>query len=119
MDGSSRQIIYNMGLNSVRVLALDIFSQTLYWADNGFDRVESLGVDGSNKQVIIQTTINLPFQMDVTHSSIYFTSSLSITRVPRSGGTTTTLPQPITSCSLSFSGIKVVDYQKQPEGEIC
>ena len=53
MSGENRTILHNTGLYSPTALAVDYERQLLYWVDLNYNRIESSGVDGSNRRTIL------------------------------------------------------------------
>ena len=116
MDGSGRVVIHSTNLTWPNALTLDIPSQTLYWADASFDKVESSRVDGSNRRLITNSGIIHPFAIAVKDMSLYLTdwSLQSIGHIPNLGNTSSILHT--LSCNRP-NGIQIVDPLKQLQSE--
>ena len=117
MDGSGRMVIHNTSLIWPNALTLDIPTQTLYWADGNLDKVESSGVDGSNRRLITQDGVSHPFAIAIKDASVYFTDWTlnSIRRVSNIGGSAMIIKR-LVSCARPF-GVQVVDPSKQLLGK--
>lgn len=113
MDGANRTVLHNTRLRWPNALTLDIFTQTLYWADASFDKVESSNADGTNRQLLIQTGIFHPFSIAVTNNEIYFSDwgGLAIFHVNETEETALPLSS-MRFCSQP-SGLIIVDQLKQ------
>lgn len=74
MDGTNRTILQADSHLVPQVLALDIPTQTLYWADIDGGGVESSNVDGSNRQSFLSIATS---SIAVFRSYVYFTDDSS------------------------------------------
>ena len=54
MDGSHRQVVVSKDIVWPNGIALDVVDQRLFWCDAKNDRIESVKVDGSDRQIIVQ-----------------------------------------------------------------
>lgn len=72
MDGKSRHVIISSNLVWPNGLAIDYASQSLYWADAMFDRIESSNTDGSNRHVLTTFGIHHPFSLTVLGTNLYW-----------------------------------------------
>ena len=113
-------MIHDTGLVWPNALTLDISaqSQTLYWADASLDRVESSGVDGSNRVVLADTGVDHPFGIVLVENTLYFSDwdDDTIRSLSASGGPVSIFHS---TSSFSFSdlfGIQFVDISRQPIG---
>ena len=121
MDGTNREILHNTTLSfEVYALTLDIPTQTLYWVDSAFGRLESSAVDGSNRRLIIQDdNIILSFGIVAYNNGLYFSDFIqnTINYVGNANESNVTVVNP--HCGLaSVLGIQVVDQFRQPQGRV-
>ena len=73
MDGRNRHVIVSVDLVWPNGLAIDIESQSLYWADAMLDKIESANTDGTNRHVLSTLGIFHPFSLTVLERSLYWT----------------------------------------------
>jgi len=116
MDGASRTVIHSSGLCSPLGLTLDYTSQTLYWMDNCYRRMEKSNVDGSGRTVLAQYGIIWsPYSIAYFNGTLYW----SDTRYDR------LITTPSESVSATFFtsvlannpyGIEVFAAERQPSG---
>ena len=114
MDGTARTLLHNTSLIWPYALTIDIGTQTLYWADDFFDKVESSGVDGSNRRLITSTRINSPYSLAILNTTLYLTDRLrrSIEAVYNFEGSAVLVAE---FCAEPYN-VRVVDSSLQPEG---
>lgn len=122
MDGANRMVIHSTNLVWPNALTLDIETQTLYWADANLDRIESSGVDGTNRQVLSQTGVSIdsPFGIALIDSdSLVFTdrSSHTLKQVDVRNRSVSMLRELTSSCNQLY-GIQFVTPRKQPESKL-
>ena len=116
MDGKLRTVLHTTNLESPYGLTIDYDTQTLFWADRYFGRLESSSVDGSERTLL--TTVNIVSPFDIT----FYEGQLYWTDTSQNAILTTTLQAPdnVTLLPASFSnspyGIGVVDAVRQQEG---
>ncbi len=116
MDGANRVVIHNTSLVWPNALTLDIPTQTLYWADANLDKVESSGVDGTNRRLITQTGVGNPFGIAVGNNAVYFTDWTGNTiKAIRNNGSAATVLYSLYLCGEP-SGIQIVNQFKQLSG---
>ena len=58
MDGSARTILFSSGLKWVNSLAMDYQKRLLYWCDAGLDRIERVDLQGNNRVVILDLSLD-------------------------------------------------------------
>ena len=58
MDGSARTTLVSSGLTWVNSLAMDYQSGVLYWCDGKLDKIESVDLQGNNRAVILDLTLD-------------------------------------------------------------
>ena len=91
MDGSAREVLHNTSLRGPYALTLDYDSQTLYWADYNFRRIEKSNSDGTERSILTSSNVFFPidityydgmlFWIDQTQRRVYTTSVSSPTSV--------------------------------------
>jgi len=115
MDGRNRATIHSRYVYRADALTLDIPSQTLYWADNNYNRVEKSNVDGTNRVVLAHGVYNPSgIVYDAELQTLFFTAYYDIKYLNASGS-----PVSLHSASLYVSqvvGIQIVDPWKQQLG---
>lgn len=118
MDGTSRTILHSTGLQWPNGLTLDLATQTLYWVDAGnlYDRIESSGVDGSNRRVLSTTHVYHPFGIDIFRGVLYRTDWQA--RAVLTAPVTQPSSVGVVISNLIFDpmGIRVVSMENQPIG---
>ena len=72
MDGQQRRPIVSSNLVWPNGLAIDIQSQSLYWADAMLDKIESSNADGTNRHVLTTIGIFHPFSLTVHEAQLYW-----------------------------------------------
>jgi len=72
MDGTSRQVLHSTNLQLTYALAIDYDTQTLYWADYNLNKLETSGVDGSNRR-LLSSSLRDPFAMVFFEGTLYWT----------------------------------------------
>ncbi|XP_053482709.1 low-density lipoprotein receptor-related protein 1B [Ictalurus furcatus] len=75
MDGSMRRVLLDKKLRRPTGLALDYFSQHLYWADAELSVIGSVCLDGSDPRVVIdgKQGMSQPYRIDIFEDLIYGT----------------------------------------------
>ncbi|CAL4119324.1 unnamed protein product, partial [Meganyctiphanes norvegica] len=74
MDGTNRRDFVNTGLQWPNGLSIDYENRFLYWCDGFFQRIERIGLDGSNRKVILNGPhLNHPYGI-AYHSGIIYWS---------------------------------------------
>ena len=73
MDGISRTVLHNSSLTFPSGITLDYTTQTLYWIDVIQLRIESSGVDGSNRQIVTTVNANNPWGIVYYSGNLYWT----------------------------------------------
>jgi low density lipoprotein receptor-related protein 5/6 len=59
VDGHERRVLVNSSLTEPTDLAVDTVDDLLFWSDLGLKRIESSGIDGLNRRVIIDVGIQV------------------------------------------------------------
>ena len=72
MDGTSRTVLHSTNLQTVYALAIDYDTQTLYWADYSLNKLETSGVDGSNRR-LLSSSLRDPYGMVFFEGTLYWT----------------------------------------------
>ncbi|TRY84843.1 hypothetical protein DNTS_002284 [Danionella cerebrum] len=75
MDGSMRRVLVDKKLRRPTGLAIDYFSQHVYWADAELSIIGSVRLDGSDPLVVINSKqgISQPYRIDIFEDYIYGT----------------------------------------------
>ena len=75
MDGTSRRVLFEADLKWPNGLTLDYDTQTLYWVDAYFHKLESSTTDGSNRQElsILADYLPHPFGLTFHRGYLYWT----------------------------------------------
>ncbi|KAB0798924.1 hypothetical protein PPYR_06804 [Photinus pyralis] len=74
MDGTMRTILISQNLTWPNGLAIDHAAGKLYWADGGTKAIEYSNLDGTNREVLIGSSIlPHPFGLDVFGNYVYWT----------------------------------------------
>ncbi|CAL1537092.1 unnamed protein product [Lymnaea stagnalis] len=77
MDGSNWARIQHKEIQWPNGLVLDPNTQMLYWTDAYYDRIESMSIDGTHRQVILNFTSNLhPFGITKHGNKLYWAESM-------------------------------------------
>ena len=117
MDGTFVTTIISTDLESPYGLTLDYDTQTLYWIDAHYDRVEQSNVNGSERIVLTNSGISNPFDIEFYQGTLYWTDS-SLTKVSSftvsPPGSVEIVAQSITS--YTPYGMHVVSEERQPQG---
>ncbi|KAK6165881.1 hypothetical protein SNE40_022703 [Patella caerulea] len=78
MDGSNRMTLVSDEIQWPNSLTLDFHTQTIYWTDAYYDRIESISVTGTERKVIVKfENLNHPYGIAVFRNFIYWAESLS------------------------------------------
>ncbi|RZF33205.1 hypothetical protein LSTR_LSTR009750 [Laodelphax striatellus] len=72
MDGSERTTFISASLKWPNGLALDLDAKRLYWTDAGMGNIESVGLDGKNRQILLDNLPH-PFGLTVFRNRVYWT----------------------------------------------
>ena len=116
MDGKSRTVLYNTGLNSAYGLTLDYDNQLLYWVDYHNNRLESSLVDGSNRTVI-SSVLRDPYAVTFHAGTVYWTDHYYDRIYSYSVATTPSSVVEVTSyLGHDPNDIRVVAEDRQPLG---
>lgn len=117
MDGANQTVIHNTNVVQPRSLTLDHQTQTLYWTDAHFQKVESSSVDGTNRSLVAEIGIIEPFGISVYNNAIYISdwSGNTISGVNTIDKTTASLHS-LPQCNRPF-GIQVVAQLQQSMGK--
>ena len=112
MDGENVTILHNTNLQQPYGLTIDYERQVLYWIDAGLDQIESSGVDGSNRRVVISEGIYTPLGLTIYNGNLYY-SDEGIYAVSSTGGQASTV---FDSTCADTVGIEIVSVDRQPIG---
>ena len=72
MNGTSRTVIHGTNLMLPSGITLDYDTQTLYWVDWGYKKLEKSNADGSNRMVLTAVNIQCPFAIAVFNQRVYW-----------------------------------------------
>ena len=118
MDGTSRRVLHSTSLTDPYGLALDIDTQTLYWADISRNVIERSNTDGSNRFTLTTRTIIDPYFLTYYDGFLYW-GDFSYNRM-----LFTNVSSPMNGMFFGNSlgsdvyGIQVVSPDKQRQGEM-
>ena len=117
MDGNLRTVLHRTGLSTVYGLTIDYATQTLYWVDYSYNRIEKSSVNGSNRQQI-RTGLRDPFAVTYYSGKLYWTD-WSVHHIY----SMSTASSSATIYSVRFIGrdansIRVISHASQPNGTI-
>lgn len=78
LDGNGRQILIGFGVAQPNGLTIDIEAQRLYWCDTGlgtiaYGDITSVGVPAINTLTINDGTLNQPFSLTLSETSVFWT----------------------------------------------
>ena len=76
LNGSSRQVLVEFGLEKPSSLAVDFISQNIYWIDTILERIEVIKNNGSFRRVLLWKDLGTPVSLalDPKHGSMYWSS---------------------------------------------
>ena len=121
LDGQDRETLIGTGLVWPNALTIDLDQQILYWADANLDKIESSFVNGSNRQIITQSNVDVQHPFSITHFDevLYWTDWLldGVLSIPLDGSTdnATILVEDLLTEPM---GIQVFTEEKQPSGKL-
>jgi len=121
MDGTSRTVLHNTSLIFPSGITLDYTSQTLYWIDAARLRIESSGVDGSNRRTITTVNANNPWGIVYYSGNLYWTERNSNRSLIYTSSASFPSPRNLLSgFTLNFFplGIEVVSSSRQLQGKL-
>ena len=118
MDGNSRTTIHSSSLSSALGLTLDYQSQTLYWSDYSYNRIETSDVNGLNRRTIV-SNLRDPWGITFYAGVLYWTDtyfdriySYSVT------SSSASVLQVTGNIGNNPYGLRVVSINNQPLGMI-
>ncbi|XP_071041955.1 low-density lipoprotein receptor-related protein 1B [Parasteatoda tepidariorum] len=85
MNGSSVEVIVQIGLNYPEGMAVDWIARNLYWTDMGLNRIEVVRLDGSSRKVILHQNMDDPraIALDPAEGYMYWTDWGTSGRIER------------------------------------
>ncbi|XP_035692507.1 low-density lipoprotein receptor-related protein 6-like [Branchiostoma floridae] len=89
LDGTERQTLFNSDdIKQPGSLAIDIKHGILYWADNELKRIESSGLDGTNRRVLVEEKSVQLSELTIYGAHLYWTDNIQgiIKRIDKSTG---------------------------------
>ena len=73
MDGTSRTTLHTTSLSIPYALTVDRDTQTLYWADYSYNKLESSHTDGSNRVLLTSvSSVRDPFGITLYDGTLYW-----------------------------------------------
>ncbi len=72
MDGTSRTVLHNTGLDMPNGLTIDYEDQRLYWVEAKLHIIESSNVDGTGR-VVVTTDVYNPLDISFYQGRLYWT----------------------------------------------
>ncbi|XP_069676734.1 low-density lipoprotein receptor-related protein 1 isoform X1 [Periplaneta americana] len=72
LDGSQRFVLVNDTGNSINDIALDYENQKLYWCDSRTNRIERINYDGSDREVLLEQTLDSPRAITVHQDRVFW-----------------------------------------------
>ena len=114
MDGTSQNIIHNAGLSAAYGLTMDYDTQTLYWIDDGYNRIEGSKTDGGSRTVLTSSNVYYPRAITYYGGKVYWTDQYydgvyyASVSYPHTAVKLTSLTNPY--------GITITSEDRQPEG---
>jgi sugar lactone lactonase YvrE len=79
MDGSNRVTILDSGVHWTNAIAIDIHTQTLYWADSILHTLQSSDINGENKKLAIPHGTNHAYDLVIFEDNAYWSDWASKT----------------------------------------
>ena len=114
MDGSGRMVIHSTNLQTPYALAIDYSTQTLYWADYALNKLETSGVDGSNRR-LLNSNLRDPYSMVFFEGTLYWTD-WAYNGIYSALTSSPTIVTSLLSIGNNPYGILVFDKNVQSEG---
>lgn len=119
MDGarSTLTTLHQNNLKQPYAITIDFDEQVLYWADLSLKRVECSNVDGSNRNVVISSGLERPFDLTLFGDILYVSDlDLGILAANKSGGVP--VEAVYVFCDhISSCGIQVIAEERQLLGK--
>ena len=74
MDGTARKTLVSSGLTWVNSLAMDYQNRLLYWCDAFLDKIERVDLQGNNRAVILDLSVDSlhPFGLGLFGDVLYW-----------------------------------------------
>jgi len=74
MDGSARTTLVSSGLTRVNSLAMDYQNRLLYWCDAGLNKIERIDLQGNNRVVILDLSLDFmhPFGLALFGDALFW-----------------------------------------------
>ena len=117
MDGTETSVVHTFDYAIVDI-ALDLDTQTLYWATYDYYTIESSNVDGSNIRILASQIFTIR-SMDFFSGNLYyitlFHSDISVSIMKPNG--TLIYTNSISDCG-DIGDIKVVSEQRQTQSKV-
>ncbi len=119
MDGSGREILHQAGLVWPNGITIDYESQTLYWVDAKFDRIESSDVDGRNRRLLFSDFqyIHHPFATSFYKGTLFWSDTHLNKIIYAPANSLSPLVEFTHQLEKDPLGIKVIAIENQPISE--
>lgn len=114
MDGTSRKTLHNTSLVWPNAITVDYDTQTLYWADANLNKIETSGVDGSNRKVVTTAFIFHPFDITFYNGILYWTDWLTDSILRTQINSPDNVDQLFLALDTEPMGLHVVTRERQP-----
>ncbi|XP_041374230.1 low-density lipoprotein receptor-related protein 1-like [Gigantopelta aegis] len=120
LDGENRVVLVDKSIQWPNSLTLDSHTKRLYWTDAYFDRIESIGIDGSERKTLLSFhSLKHPYGIAVYQNLIFWTESLSGWVEMHNTTSNTTQQLRMDSTPLFDLIIVNVDTQQIKDGAPC
>ena len=119
MDGTSRTVLHSTSLSAPYGLALDYYSQTLYWTDYTLDKLEASDVDGTNRRLLTRVNVFCPYDLSYFDGQLYwgdFCNHVIYTTSTDSPNSVSTL---VSTSSSDPYRLQVISKEGQPINGNC
>ena len=113
MDGSNRTLLHSTGIHWPNAIALDIPTQTLYWADPWYHSLQSSHVNGTNRRPVLPHGVNHAYDMTLFQDTAYW-SDWASKSIYSGHKYSSANPRHVQSTSSYPMGLKVVHMTLQP-----
>ncbi|XP_068671663.1 low-density lipoprotein receptor-related protein 6-like [Montipora foliosa] len=72
LDGSHRITLVNSSIALPVGISIDIHEQKIYWADNKYEKIEVMNMDGSNRKPVLKITSSAVFDLTSYGDELYW-----------------------------------------------
>ena len=116
MDGRDRTVLHDTDLVWPNALTLDYEAQVLYWADAFWDKIESSGVDGTNRRIITRQNVFHVFAITIYNNTLYWTDWETDSVMARKLGPSENTTTFFDGLRTEPMGIQVITTERQTQG---